>query len=84
MLCLTELKGSDVRRATQQIINTHRHIKRRFNGRLDEGANWKAYILLSGRSPRRIKKLKQQLLNEFGSGNAGIKRNEDIGPFLRG
>ncbi len=81
-MCLVELKGSDVQKAVQQVVNTKKSIKlqRSLVGQVE----WKACIVLHGSAPKRFKQFKRELDQEFGRGNCQIVRNGDLGNFSRG
>lgn len=87
ILCLVELKGSNLKHAVKQITTTHKHLKEALqhsSGRDHlKHVTWKAYIFQHGQSPKDTIRYKAQLEEAFGKNNVEILRKEDIGPFLR-
>lgn len=89
IFCLVELKGRELERAIEQILNTHHHVWelladgscKPILGRIVK----KAYIYQHGSAPKQTKqlaKLKDQLKDIFGN-NWKIARDSDLGSFLR-
>jgi len=66
-LCLVELKGEDIQHATDQIIDTYKHLNRMFRNHTCcpsiEDFNWKAYICYNARSPIKQKRPYEDKLN---------------------
>ena len=87
ILCFVELKGRDVSRAVEQLINTFNRIRDRLCPFHSDVLRFKAYIYIGISAPadnkKAFSKLKKRLEDEFGSGNALIRREDDIGVFLR-
>ncbi|HFD38750.1 MAG TPA: hypothetical protein ENJ31_02700 [Anaerolineae bacterium] len=83
ILCLVELKGSELDRAAEQIRNTYRALSSRLRPHAQQ-VEWKAYILEHGSAPklkrRRARETLQQIL---GKKAFAIKRDRDLGAFLR-
>jgi hypothetical protein len=91
ILCLLELKGSDIDHAIHQVIATRESIKQ--NLRILQGTEvwsyvqrpiWKAYICCHPKSA--IVPSKKQALDiekAFGKNNFKITHNDDLGVFLR-
>jgi hypothetical protein len=76
--CLVELKGSNVKKAGDQIKNVYRLLQAMFPPQIE----WKAYILLHGSAPRETIAVKRDLEKTL-HGKCEIKRNPDLGKFLR-
>lgn len=89
--CLVELKGSDLKHAMKQILNTHDHLWKLledspYKSNL-EYIRKKAYIYKHGNTPKESKDkdfvaLRKELESKF-DGNFAHSRDSDIGPFLR-
>jgi len=89
--CLVELKGSDLKHAMKQILNTHDHLWNLLEGspfknKLQDITK-KAYIYKHGNTPKESKDkdfvaLRKELESKF-DGNFAHSRDSDIGPFLR-
>lgn len=91
VICLVELKGSDIERAIEQVTSTRRFLQeslrqlakcKEFRSHLRQ-IEWKAYIHPHGSVPRDTKRLCKPLQQDFGKGNFDISRKEDLGEFLR-
>ncbi len=92
VLCLVELKGSNVKHAVEQIINTFQRLKqslgactlrRKCRPRFLQ-IDWRAYVYIHGSVPRNIKPEQKTLAREFGKGQFLITtRGRDLGRFLR-
>lgn len=89
-LCVVELKGSDLKHAMLQLLNTHKHLWKlladNFSSQKLEYTRKKAYIYQHGSVPhetkdRRLVALRRELHTTFDSFKP--MRNSDIGPFLR-
>jgi hypothetical protein len=83
ILCLVELKGSNIEEAVDQILNTYEHVHSRLCREHQQRITFKAYIRLHGASPRDNRNQQERLDRKFRRGNALIRRNPDIGDFLR-
>lgn len=87
VLCLVELKASDIDHAVKQIITTYKHLKQALENSSSRDylkqLTWKAYIHYHGSSQRQIKLCKTELERVFGKNNGDITRDKDLGPFLR-
>jgi hypothetical protein len=89
--CFIELKSGNVSRAVKQVVNTCDYFRRWLlqclRGRAClgqyESIKWKAYIYLHGGTPRLTSREKQRLENCFGARNYLIRREENLGRFLR-
>ncbi len=85
IICFVELKGSDIKTARDQVINTYTAFNK-FLRKYNSGLYFtpKIYILFNGSVPKEIDKYQEELKNMFGEGNSDINRNPDLGAFLRG
>jgi hypothetical protein len=83
VLCLVELKSSQITHAVDQIVSTYNHFKTHFAPIDFDQVHWKAYIYIRGGSPRDIKRLVAPLERHFKQGTFAIRRDSDIGNFLR-
>lgn len=89
--CLVELKGSDLKHAMKQILNTHDHLWKSlesspYKNKLRD-IRKKACIYKHGNTPKESKDkdfvaLRKELESKF-DGNFAHSRDSDIGPFLR-
>ncbi|MEA2045364.1 MAG: hypothetical protein U9N48_02385 [Euryarchaeota archaeon] len=84
VLCLVELKGSDITRAVKQIKSTYQSLKSTFNRTHLQEIEWKAYVLTTGSSPRNIKENKNRLIETFDKKNCDISRKSDLTGFICG
>ena len=84
VLCLVELKGSDITRAVKQIKSTYLSLKSTFIRTHLQEIEWKAYVLTAGSSPRNIKENKKCLIETFGRNNCNISRISDLTGFICG
>ena len=84
IICFVELKGGDIKTATEQVITTYTYFKK-FLKQSEPSLNFiaKAYIKSNSSVPQEIHKYKQELKRTFGEGNYDISRNSDLGNFLR-
>ncbi len=83
ILCFVELKGIDVKHASDQIVATYHAIRDKIPQIYRNEIKWKGYILTHGGAPKNTKKYKAELNALFGRGNGDISTTEDIGRFLR-
>ncbi len=89
VLCFAELKGTDVRRALDQIRSTYQAVKDKVPPNYRDEIRWKGYILMRGSAPRDIKRYKAELNALFERRNSedinsgDITTTEDVGRFLR-
>ncbi|BAZ14561.1 hypothetical protein NIES4071_64050 [Calothrix sp. NIES-4071] len=88
IICFVELKGSDLKTAVQQVINTYESFKR-YLVNSKQKSNFinftaKAYIKFGGSVPQELDKYKKELNKVFGEHNFDLSRNEDLGDFIRG
>lgn len=88
--CLVELKGSDLKHAMKQILNTQDHLWKSLeesSNKIDlESIRKKAYIFKHGNTPKESKdkdlqSLRKELEAKFD--DFAHRRDSDIGPFLR-
>ncbi|AVH72808.1 hypothetical protein [Nostoc sp. 'Lobaria pulmonaria (5183) cyanobiont'] len=85
IICFVELKGGDVKTATEQVITTYTYFKKSLKqSELSLNFIAKAYIKSNSSVPQEIDKYKQELKQTFGEGNYDISKNSDLGNFLRG
>jgi hypothetical protein len=85
IICLTELKGKDIKHATEQVKNTFNAMINNLDKEHLKRIKWKCYIHMNRcSSPQDLKKLRSQLDKLLGAPNAA-KYSEDsnIGDFLR-
>ena len=77
VFCFLELKGKDIQRAKQQVINTHEYIKALLKDRMSQAQMqnliWSVYICLSNAAPQETQRLQNELTGLFGKGRVGIK-----------
>ncbi|NLZ30767.1 MAG: hypothetical protein GX885_08535, partial [Methanomicrobiales archaeon] len=79
VLCFAELKGTDVRRALDQIRSTYQAVKDKVPPNYRDEIRWKGYILMRGSAPRVMKRYKAELNALFGHKNSGdISTTEDV------
>ncbi|WP_445635467.1 Type I restriction enzyme R protein N-terminal domain-containing protein [Nostoc sp. DSM 114161] len=85
IICFVELKGRDIKTATEQVITTYRYFLKLLK-QSGTSINFipKAYIKSNTSAPQEIDKYKQQLKEQFCDGNYDITKNSDLGDFLRG
>lgn len=85
IICFVELKGSNIKTAKEQVINTYTHFDQylRKCGLLDSYTA-KAYIKTNSSVPQEINKYQQELREKFGEGNYQISRDPNLGNFIRG
>ncbi|MGM3306696.1 hypothetical protein ACSQ6I_12110 [Anabaena sp. WFMT] len=85
IICFVELKGGDIKKAKEQVINTSTYFNKALK-KSDPSLNFtaKTYIVSNSSVPQELDKYKQELKNKFGEGNYDISRNSDLGNFLRG
>lgn len=93
VLCLTELKGSDINHAIEQVINTYHSLRRGFKKTHLSQIEWKVYIHSHGSVPgkRKNKKKGKQTkrddphapLKKIFNKNYQITHQPDMGKFLR-
>ncbi|MFN4875491.1 MAG: hypothetical protein ACK5GT_03355 [Aphanizomenon sp.] len=85
IICFVELKGGDIKRATEQVKTTYYYFNeflKKFNSSLKFTA--KTYIVCDGSAPQEFDRYKEELKAKFGEGNYRIYRDSDLGNFLRG
>ncbi len=72
ILCMVELKGSDLKQAVEQVVNTRDVLAKKLDAKLQKFVVWKAYVLMTGTVPQEHKQLKTRLEKAFGAGNYAI------------
>ncbi|MBD2777665.1 hypothetical protein [Iningainema tapete] len=82
-ICFVELKGSDLKTAIEQVINTYSSFKSLLKTQ-NNLYTAKAFIRINNSPPRETDKYKQELISVFGESNYDISRSKDLGEFLRG
>ena len=91
VLCLVELKGSNVDHAVEQIMNTFQYLKqsleactlRRECRSCFLQIDWRAYVYVHGSVPRNTKQASRFLTEAFRKTKFAITRERDLGSFLR-
>jgi hypothetical protein len=92
VFCLLELKGKDIQRAKQQVINTHEYISALLKDKISQpqmqNLIWSVYICLSNSAPQETKRVQNELIGKFGKGRISIKTvvkkdNTNFPQFLR-
>lgn len=77
VFCLLELKGKDIQRAKQQVINTHEYISALLKDKISrtqmQNLIWSVYICLSNSAPQETQRVQNELAALFGKGRVGIK-----------
>ncbi len=82
VICLVELKGSDVKHAARQIKSVHQHFSKSLRQHV-RWIDWRACIYMGGSAHKDMKKVRLELEKTFGKGNVSITRESDLGSFLR-
>lgn len=90
MLCLTELKGTDLDKSVDQVIKTKNALIDEFkndshNRKIHNDIIFKCYIRFYGSAPKKSNKSKvdDKLKENFGRNNWEITHKDEIGSFLR-
>lgn len=85
VLCLVELKGSDVASAAEQLANTQRALLGALKRRKEqESFRFRGYIRTRGSSHTGIDRTtKRKLQDAFGAGEFKVAKEGDLGSFLR-
>ena len=91
VLCFLELKGQDIRKAKEQVINTHDYIKALLKDKVSQSQKHfilSVYICLSGPAPQQTQRVQNKLIARFGRGRIRIrtvvkKDNTEFPRFLR-
>jgi len=85
VICLTELKGKDIKHGTEQVKNTFKALANNFDKEHLKRIKWRSYIHMNRcSSPQDLKKLRSQLDKLLGSPNAAVFSEDfNIGGFLR-
>lgn len=85
VICLTELKGKDIKQATEQVKNTFNSLTKKFDKNHLVKIKWKSYIHMNRCSaPHDLKKLKSQLDKLLGDRDSAMySEDSDISGFLR-
>ncbi len=84
IVCLVELKGSDLKRAVEQVTNMYENLRRPLKQTHLQLIEWKVYICMSGAVPKEAKNLQKNLHRIFGKRNFVVSKNDrDFGKFLR-
>ena len=84
VLCLTELKGSDLKHAVEQILSTYRLLSEKCGRKNAQQIEWKACIRVRTSSPVQMPSNMKELINLLGNNNVKILRAADVGAFVRG
>lgn len=88
--CLLELKGTELRRASDQVKKTHQRLialaNEAIHRRYHRNLTWRICICLRSQAPGTSQRIRDELKAFFGTNNVeirhGVKRH-DIGPLLR-
>lgn len=83
VICLVELKGSDVKHAARQVKNVYQHFRKSLARQLVPRVDWRAFIYMKGKAPKEIKEVRLELEDIFGKGKVSITRDSDLGSLLR-
>jgi len=83
VVCLIELKGSDIDYAAEQIINTCRFIKKHYSNKKCQPEKFKAYICTNISALDNSIEAEERLISCFGKDNYDIDEYEDISDFVR-
>jgi hypothetical protein len=90
ILCLVELKGKNLERAAEQVVNTCRYLWSYLEKQLEHSAfrkiEWTAYLCRhkKSRAPSKRTDRAKKTLRDFGRfSKCDITRNSDLGRFLR-
>ena len=91
VLGLVELKGSNLDRALDQIMNTFQCLRQSLRActlRRDcrpcfLQIDWRAYVHIHGSAPRNTKQASRLLTQAFGKAKFAITRERNLGSFLR-
>src|SRR6266487_1695351 len=77
VFCFLELKGKNVQKAKQQVINTYTHLSALLKENSGQNQTqvplWSVYICLSGPAPQETQRVHNELIKRFGKGRVGIK-----------
>jgi hypothetical protein len=76
VFCFLELKGKDIQKAKQQVINTHKCIKSLLKDKISQQQQnpiWSVYICLSNSAPQETQKVQNELAILFGKGRVRIR-----------
>lgn len=91
IICFLELKGSDLKHATDQIINTYNHPKILAEGEIEKSRlsqiTWKVSICMKSHPPSNDQHSRDRLAKVFKQHvriRHGIKHDKLLGSFLRG
>ncbi len=78
VFCLLELKGKDIQRAKQQVINTHEYINALLKDKISQAQMqyfvWSVYICLSNSAPQETQRVQNELTALFGKGKLASKQ----------
>ena len=92
IICLVELKGNNIDKAIDQVMNTYKffgtkvsQMKLKNAKEILDSITWKAYIRLGGSAPVKIKDEKVEQLNRVfkGKNNFKISRDKNLGYVIR-
>lgn len=92
VICLVEMKRTQVDNVSEQIISTKEHIKRllqedcgHHSNTLLQRIKWKACFYHSSSSPDEVANIKKKLISSgFNEAASFTVAHNDVGPFLRG
>ena len=90
IVCLLELKGTNLQDAAKQVTETHGHLKILINAEFRSGEpqdlTWRICICLRSHAPSINQRIRDELKQNYGNKNVEIKHGiaqHDIGPLLR-
>ncbi len=89
IVCLLELKGTNLEDAEKQVRETHEHLKLLFNALMyndNQNLIWRVCICLHNHAPNVNQRIRDRLKRDYGRGNVEIRHgvsHHDIGPLLR-
>ncbi len=90
VVCFLELKGSGLKDASKQVLETHQHtiavLKEISRKEQYQHVSWKVCICLHGQASRGSRHIQDELIQTFGKSNICIKHGItkfDIGEILR-
>lgn len=90
VVCLLELKGSGLKDASKQVLETHTYtiaaLKEKSRKELYQHISWKVCICLHGQASRGSRHIHDELIQRFGKSNICIKHGItkfDMGEILR-
>lgn len=90
VVCLLELKGTELLRASDQVKKTHQRLialtNEAIHSKYHRNLTWRICICLRGQAPATSQRIRDELKELFGKHNVEIRhgvKHHDIGPLLR-